>query len=263
MENKNTVLFIEPRIHERTTKILNYYVSVIGKNWNYVFYCGKNTKKYWEKSDLNKIYELRELDVVNFNTEDLYSDFMKQKKLWESLYGEFVLTMQIDTWITNDYGYTIDDFIKLNKSFIGGNMSYHYIETYIREDICFEYDNFNGGLSLRKRKDMIKIINSFPPQKTSSNPDLINRNIFTDAEDVYFLLGCYKLGLPLGDDEDSSHFTVHTVFKEKFWGIHKPHKTIEDDLIKHYPKVYYLNPYIDPNYGEAIICNVVGGSLKF
>jgi hypothetical protein len=244
MEKKNTVLFVEPRIFKKCPEILNHFVYILGNDWEYIFYCGKGTIKYWENTDLNNIYELRELDVENFQSEDLYSDFMKQKKLWESLSGDYVLTAQLDTWITNDYGYTIDDFIKLNKSFIGGNMSYPWFELSQREGIKFEYKNFNGGLSLRNRLDMLKVINHFPPQKTSNNSDVLTRNIHTDAEDIYFILGCYKLGLPIGDDEESSHFAVHTIFKTNFFGIHKPCNEIKNVLENHYHNIYYLNPYL-------------------
>jgi hypothetical protein len=241
---KNTVLFVEPRVFKKCPDILNQFVNILGTNWEYIFYCGKGTLSYWENTNIHKIYEIRELDVNNFPTEDLYSDFMKQKSLWESLSGEYVLTAQMDTWITNDFGYTIDDFIKLNKSFIGGNMSYPWFELSQREGIDFNYKNFNGGLSLRNRLDMLKVINHFPPEKTSINNDVLTRNIHTDAEDIYFVLGCYKLGLPIGNDEKSSHFAIHTIFKEQFFGIHKPGKEIENILQEHYHNIYLLNPYL-------------------
>ena len=51
------------------------------------------------------------------------------------------------------------------------------------------FNNFNGGLSLRKRCDMMRIIDTFPPQKTcyileKDNPA---KAFETDAEDVYFV----------------------------------------------------------------------------
>lgn len=35
-----------------------------------------------------------------------------------------------------------------------------------REGMTLPINNFNGGLSLRKRLDMIRILEAFPPQKT-------------------------------------------------------------------------------------------------
>lgn len=241
---KNTVLFVEPRIFKECPNLLNHFVNVLGNNWRYVFYCGKNTREYWENTDLNKIYELRELDVINFYTADEYSDFMKQKTLWETLSGEFVLTTQMDTWITHDCGYTIYDFMKLDYSYIGGNMNYPWLELTDRENIHFQYCNFNGGLSLRKRMDMIHIINSFPPEKTSNADNVMNRTITSDAEDVYFTIGCYHLGMKVGCDELSQHFAVHTIFKETFFGIHQPIYDVMQSILNIIPNLQEINPYI-------------------
>jgi hypothetical protein len=260
---KNTVLFIEPRKYHNLPKILNHYFDILGDtHWEYIFYCGKDNKTHWEKTNLNKIYQIRELDVDNFQKPSMYSDFMKNKQLWESLNGDFVLTGQLDTWIFSDNGYTIYDFIELNKSYIGGNMSYYWKEVTNRENIAFNYKNFNGGLSLRKRKDMIKIIDSFPPEPTSDNHTL-TRTFFTDAEDVYFTLGCYKLGLPIGDDEYCSHFAIHYVFKDKFFGIHCPSKDITTKINNLYPDLNFINPHLQlytlvkTNNSRAVylICN--------
>lgn len=244
--NKNTVLFVEPRILANCCSILNHFVTVLGPNWNYVFYCGENTKEYWEQSYLNKKYELRELEVINFNKPSEYSDFLKSKNLWESLTGDFVLVAQLDTWIFNNKNYTIDYFIKLNKSYIGGNMIYPWHE-FKRENINFNYYNFNGGLSLRKRIDMIQIINAFPPEHTYSNSNVLVRNINSDAEDVYFTLGCYYLGLPIGNDEESSHFALHTIFKDEFFGIHQPCEKIKHKINELYPDLKMLNPFLKLN----------------
>lgn len=243
--NKNTVLFVEPRVIENGEVVLNHFVNVLGyENWHYVFYCGKEKKQYWEARNLNKVYEVRELDVDNFPKENLYSDFMKQKWLWESLYGEFVLTAQLDTWIMKDNGYSIYDFIKLNKSYIGGNMCYPWLELSDREKINFEYRNFNGGLSLRKREDMIRVIDNYPPERTNRNEENAISSIYADAEDAYFTLGCYKLGLLIGNDEATSYFAVHTIFKERFFGMHQPCNDIKESINKLFPNLNKENPFL-------------------
>ena len=85
---------------------------------------------------------------------------MKSKELWQTLYGDFVLTFQADTYILKKAPYTIEYFINMDKSYIGGNMDHGWNEL-IRENIYPNYRNFNGGLSLRKRLDMIEIINIY------------------------------------------------------------------------------------------------------
>ena len=168
---------------------------------------------------------------------------MKQAALWQSLYGEFILTIQADTWIVNMEPYTIDYFMKLNKSYIGGNMNHVWRELK-RENLVFNFRNFNGGLSLRKRLDMINIINTFPPTLTTDN-DKKNVNLNVYAEDVYFTIGCYKLGLSIGDDESSSHFAMHTIEKKKYFGVHNPKKQFSKQLNLQYPHLKYLNKYLN------------------
>jgi hypothetical protein len=109
----------------------------------------------------------------------------------------------------------------MNKSYIGGNMDHNWMEL-IREKILVVNPidrNFNGGLSLRKRFDMIKIINLFGTEQTAVAQSL---KLQTDAEDVYFTLGCYFLDLPIGDDEACSHFCVNRILVDGYFGVHKP-----------------------------------------
>jgi len=209
--NKNTALICEPRKIDYLPKIIKQFQYVL-KNWNFVFYCGKDLKNYW-KNILENV-EIRELNDNNFSPEQ-YNEFFKEKKLWESITGDFVLVFQADTWIHEDDKYNIDYFIKLNKSYIGGNMNYDWNELK-RESINPKYKNFNGGLSLRKREDMINIINFMSKKENLSDESI------TDAEDVYFTIGCYKLGLPIGDDEESSYFAIHDIYKDKWFGFHNP-----------------------------------------
>ena len=72
---------------------------------------------------------------------------------------------------------------------------------------------------------MINIINTFPPTLTTDN-DKKNVNLNVYAEDVYFTIGCYKLGLSIGDDESSSHFAMHTIEKKKIFWRAQSKKTI-------------------------------------
>ena len=235
--NKNTALICEPRQLEYLPQIIKQFQYVL-KDWNFVFYCGKDLKNYW-KNILENI-DIRELNENNLSSDE-YNDFFKKKSLWESLEGEYVLVFQADTWIHNDDTYDINYFIKLNKSYIGGNMDYEWKELK-RELINPEYKNFNGGLSLRKRKDMIDIINNFEPKKSH----LFSEEHCSDAEDVYFTIGCYKLGLPLGDDEESSHFSVHDVYKNKWFGLHKPN--CKQNIIMDYPELnVFLDNFIEVN----------------
>lgn len=236
---KNTVLLVEPRLLKDIPNVISNCYKYL-YNWHFVFYCAKNTKTYWENL-LGSYVELRELNVNNLKPSE-YSFFLKQKTLWESLYGNFVLTIQADTWIMNSEPYTIDYFLNLNKSYIGGNMSGVWNELK-RENIEFKYNNFNGGLSLRKRLDMIKVIQTFPP-KLFDDHTTYSTNIETDPEDVYFTIGCYKLGMPIGNDVETSFFSVHRIFKNQFFGTHQPAYYIKDEILKLYPDLNNINSHL-------------------
>jgi len=223
-ENKNTVLLIEPRYFEQIPCLLANTFNNLGNNWNYVFYCGNSFKSTWE-AILPKFIEIRSLNHDNFGNTRLYSDFLKNKEFWESLYGDFVLCIQVDTWIMNISPYDINYFINLNKSFLGGNMDYEWIY-FNKNNTNHSFRNFNGGLSLRKRMDMIKILQAFPPLPTKDDYS----DFLTEHEDVYFNFGCIKLNLPLADDEASSHFSLHTIYYDKYFGIHQPNQNIKDKL---------------------------------
>lgn len=238
----NSVLLVEPRNTEYCFILLKRCIEVLGTdNWDFVFYCGNHSSEYYNNLLNSKYPELKnrikliKLPVSNFNTCHEYSDFMKSRKLWESLTGTFVLTIQIDAWVISEGKYTIDYFINKNKSFIGGNMSYPWNELH-REKIYRPFLNFNGGMSLRKREDMINIIDTFPPEKTLQGSQKIN----TDAEDVYFVLGCYKLGLTLGDTQDDSCFCIHTIQKPEAFGVHQSSFPF-DKRIHDYNVILHLN----------------------
>lgn len=260
---KNTVLFIEPRKIIYVTNVLTRAVNVLKSNWNYVYYCGKGDKSYW-KNILHPFIEIRELDVNNL-TADEYSIFLKKKSLWLSLSGEYVMTLQVDAWIVNCPPYTIDYFLNLNKSYIGGNSNYAWDTWEIHGFQTPRIRNFNGGLSLRKRKDMIRIIETFP--LCGEYPPLPCQ-ITNYPEDVYFTICGYLLNMNMGDDEASSYFSVHTIYKNRCFGMHKIEKTNPfgppsfhydkniDDVPKlvsiQYPRLKYINPYLSPSYKELI-----------
>ena len=122
--------------------------------------------------------------------------------------------------------------MSLNKSYIGGNQCYSYNEMN-RECIYPGYKNFQGGLSLRKRLDMLKIIDTFGTDKT---PEIVQHStrLQTDAEDVYFPIGCYKLGLPVGDNEICRHFSVHNILVTGFFGANNIDSGYYLNLIQQY-----------------------------
>ena len=246
MSQKNTVLLIEPRKLPKTEVVLSEFQSKLGfEKWHYVFYCGRESISYW-RDLVHPQTELRELAVDNFPKACIYSNFMKQKWLWESLHGEFVLTIQADTWPINREPYTIEHFMAMNKSYIGGAMNEHNAWPQLkRENWYLQHLNFNGGLSLRKRLDMIRVIENFPPIPTSETDQ--NLILEADAEDVYFLIGCHRLGLSVSDDAETVPFAVHLLFMEYAFGIHQPDPSIWPYVQDRFKEAVEKNPYLNPH----------------
>ena len=231
---KNTVLFVEPRNIPHVFVTLDNAFDILKDDWNYVFYCGKSVYDEW-KNIIPHYVELRQLDSDNWVNGE-YTDFFKERGLWSSLTGDFVLTIQLDVWLFNDYPYTIEYFINQDRSYIGGNMCYSWNE-FASLGITSQINNFNGGLSLRKRRDMIKIIDYF---------NHIDEPLYNNLpEDVYFTAGCYKLNLKTGDEEETMQFAVHCVYYDKCFGVHNLwDKQLQSKILDKYPFLLDLNPYV-------------------
>ena len=72
----NTAVIIEPRKIDKTASVIHNFQSILSKNeWNFVFYCGKDLKQYWE--DKVSDIEIRELDVDNLRPSQ-YNDLLKR-----------------------------------------------------------------------------------------------------------------------------------------------------------------------------------------
>jgi hypothetical protein len=180
--------------------------------------------------------------------------------IYGQVYGDFVLVFTANSFILNEEPFTIDYFMSLNKSYIGGNQFYKWNELF-RENINFHYYNFQGGLSLRKREDMIKIIDTFGSEKTVKNCSN-SLTLQTDAEDVYFTIGCYKLNLPIGDDEICKHFSVHTELIDGFFGANRLEDGYYINLIERYNSIcdnIYLYKNIEDIENENLVVHPGGG----
>lgn len=214
----NTLLIVEPRYDLFLLKVIKQFIQTTG--WlHLVFYCGNGLKDTWTKkfNEYQIHGKIIELPDKNLNAYT-YSDLLKSRHVWESIETEYVLVFQLDTWTDKKYSktYDLNYFIDKSYSYIGGNMSYPWYELKCN-GINFKRNNFNGGLSLRRTKHMLDIIDNFPPQNTMDE----KYDMTKMAEDCYFTLGCIKLGYKVGNDEESSHFAVHTIPTNDFFGIHK------------------------------------------
>lgn len=232
---KHTAVIVEPRYLERIPAILEHFRTTLGSEWKIVFYCGRGLKAQWGLLVSSEI-EIRELDVSTMSPVE-YSDFFKRKDFWTSLQGEYVLVFEANSWIINKEPCTIDYFINMNHSYIGANMSYMW-HSLIRDKLynSDKMRNYCGGLSLRKRQDMLRILDEFPPEPTYTTPSESPRHA-TDPEDVYFVLGCYKLNLSIGDDNKCREFALHSYPCPQFFGIYSPDIPLKMHINNIYPDI--------------------------
>ncbi len=238
---KHTAVIVEPRVLDRIPALLEHFHTRLGSDWKIVFYCGKGLKSQWGLSISSEI-EIRELDGLTMTPVE-YNDFFKRRDFWTSLDGEYILVFQVDSWIANQEPLTIDYFINMNHSYIGAHMGYMWYSI-MRERLLesSKLRNYCGGLSLRKRTDMIRIIDAFPPEQTWPIPSESPRHT-TDPEDSYFLVSCYKLNLTVGDDGPCTQFAIHSYPSPRFFGVYRPDLPVQMEISQIYPdanKIAYL-----------------------
>ena len=246
-------LIVEPRKLEKIDKIITHVYNKLNNNskynWKILFYCGKGLKTYYLSLFHDIEINIIEIDANNFTLME-YNDLLKSLSLWNNINSEYTLVFQADCYIFNNPPYTIDYFIDKNYTYIGGNMSYEWKELK-NHNFNPQYRNFNGGLSLRKTKDMIHVIQSFQPQPSIEKIDKFE----TYGEDVYFTIGAYKLNLRVGNTKDDQHFSCHSIITDKCFGIHNSDLFLDKNhLLKIYPEIYN-QPYIISNNVKKELVN--------
>ena len=117
-----------------------------------------------------------------------YNQLLTSRSFWDGL-TEKVLIFQHDAGLLKE---RIEEF--LEWEYVGAPWS-------------FQHDGGNGGLSLRSRDAMIKVIENVPYDGTMN-------------EDIYFCHGLKELGLNLAPREVCEKFSVESVFKMGTLGWH-------------------------------------------
>lgn len=229
IQNKSlSGLFIEPRkLKQVILNIINFQECL--PNTKLYFYCGKNDKNFhiqeidkWNNSINNKKIDsnylfINELEVNNLDF-TTYSNLLKNKKIWEDITSDYILTIQTDGCICKNSTYIIEDFFK-----------YDYIGGYAKEKWWWketnglhnynDYQCFNGGFSLRNREKCLDVIKSFPSNNTVRFYPNCPFEYF--PEDLYFVVGMLKLKYNVALDKFATNFCSHTSFINNSYCIHK------------------------------------------
>jgi hypothetical protein len=257
MENNISLsgLFIEPRkLKQIILNIVNFQECL--PNINLYFYCGKNNSEYHIKeinkwNDNNKIKIKKENIIItelNINNLDFisYSNLLKSKNIWEKITSDYVLTIQTDGCLCKNTPYKISDFFK-----------YDYVGGYAKEKWWWKETNglhnyedfqcFNGGFSLRNREKCLDVINKYYSNNTVRFYNGCPFEYF--PEDLYFVVGMFKLGYNVAIDKFAINFCSHTSFVNNSYCIHKlDHYVNKDELnkcLKYCNEfIYFITKYI-------------------
>lgn len=123
-------------------------------------------------------------------SKDDYSKLLMSRKFWEQFETEHILIFQHDSRLLRT---GIEEFLKYD--YIGASWNF---EPYVG----------NGGLSLRKKSAMLKVIDNYDDHKFL-------------PEDMYFGYGCLALGLNIAPVDIADKFSIETKFILGSMGYHQ------------------------------------------
>jgi hypothetical protein len=212
--DKEAVLVEYRKLRCSESLLLNCILK-LGNDWSYTIVCGDEAYSYYLDM-AKKIHQ--NIKVVNTGhkkmNQNTYNNLLLEKKFWNLLTGEKILIYQTDSFIFKD---NIDDFFE-----------WDYIGAPFRMT-CLEGNNVgNGGLSLRSKSKMLKVLDTIP----IVNVDNIQLNanvkqyikqfkLENIPEDIYFSSYLQKLNIgKVADFESAKQFSSDTIWNENSFGMH-------------------------------------------
>jgi GR25 family glycosyltransferase involved in LPS biosynthesis len=139
--NNYEAVLVEFRCLPHVEFLIRNCIDKLGKDWSQTIVCGNLNYDYM----LNIVNTInRDIKVIKLEYDNLtqlqYSDMLMTAQFWKLCIGEKILIYQEDTCI---FKYNIDDFLEWD---------------YIGAPFDENFNHQNGGLSLRTKSIMIKII---------------------------------------------------------------------------------------------------------
>lgn len=206
--SKLSILLVEPRNHEWLQGILYNICHIYGGTevQLYVFHGIDNYKLVRE---ITKDFE--NVNFFNLNINDFqpypyeHSKYFCSNNLWDKINSEFVLTITTTSLLRKK----IEDFY-FNFSYTGAPWKNGGVG--------------NGGFSLRKTKDMVKICEKVNYEKRFLEGFIL--------EDIFLVGELIKEGKKICDYEMAKKFSVETVYFEDPIGCHAPHRYHDNIKLK-------------------------------
>jgi len=211
-------VIVEPR-KDNLVNILQHFIDKLPSYTHFQVYHGTNNKdlileNFNEHITSNKI-SLWNLGVDNLTIQG-YSCLLTSKEFWNTIQGEKILIFQTDTITCNKSPFDINEFLEYD--FVGAPMNniiiYGISILFMLKGYLILHQNiYNGGLSIRSKSKMLKVIEKYPWDKLT-------------PEDVWFCCFLPHVGGMLPSKKVASKFSFEADSLENSipWGLHKPRK---------------------------------------
>ena len=203
-KSENALVIVEPRCHRNLAFCIKnacYYC----RGWSLYIYHSRANRGFIEKILGDKKDNVNLIEFCDNNiTRDEYSSLLCSVDFWIKIKAVNVLIFQTDTHIRR---FGVEEFLK-----------YDYVGAPWRKSpSVFECDVLvgNGGLSLRKKWQMIKIITTCPLDK------YIEEHYNNHNEDLYFAYFAQKLDLKVPTPDEAMKFSVEHIYYPDPIGTHQ------------------------------------------
>jgi hypothetical protein len=207
-------LFIEFRKLPHVEFLIRNAILKLGNNWSHTVICGNQNFDYMKKMCLTISPNIK---IIKLNYDNItpseYSKILTTLDFWNQLIGEKILIYQEDSIIFNS---NINDFI--HWDYIGA--------PFLKLNNDTPNSVGNGGLSLRSKSIMIKVIETISVDQTIFEDDTLtymtNNKCYFPPEDIYFSKNMQDLNIGKVADWDSAyHFSSESIYNPNSFGGHK------------------------------------------
>ena len=201
---KYTAIIIEPREHKALEFVLQNFNDNLSDDWQFIVFHGNKNKEYSENI-CKKVFIPERVRLINLNVDNLtipeYNKLLFTTDFYNNISTDTFLVFQTDSIICNKHKDLINNFLE-----------YDYVGAPWINGVG------NGGLSLRKKSKMIKILNN------CKHDDNTN-------EDVFFSSSCDNIVINKPEIETAKTFSIEHLNNNKSFGIHKAYEYLDINTI--------------------------------
>jgi hypothetical protein len=241
---KYTALIVEPREHKALEFVLTNFMQNLNEDWGFIIFHSITNKKFVENIMNNSLAKYKnKTKLINLNVDNdnftmkHYSTMFYHKNFYEYIPTETFLVFQTDSMILSE-----------NKDKIYNFLKYDYVGAPWKETDGLLIDKStyvgNGGLSLRKKSKMLKML-KYKKMAIEKKKNYYGKYI---AEDRFF--NGYNdnirkiINFKLPTLEEALFFSMEGIYSSSPFGIHKcwNHLDVRDtnNLLKKYPYIQNL-----------------------